>query len=156
MNIDKLIANELKYSYVDIIENSLNKIGLTFTDLKGYLKAGSSKYGNRDSSFKSYFGNDTKISRHVESCSCGHGITEQCYLCPEGSTNIDDILIVGNRCIHKWGYGPLNRGKYIKIKCECCVATVNTTGITRHQETSKCRNRRDTASNISTSAGSEE
>ena len=115
MNIDKTIANELKSSYVYRIENSLNKIGLTFTDLKGYLKVGSSKYGNRDSAFKSYFGNDAKISRHVESCICGHEITEQCYICPEGSENIDDVIIVGNRCIHKWGYDSGNRGKGEKL-----------------------------------------
>ena len=39
MNIDKNFANELKSSYVYRIGNSLNKIGLTFTDLKGYLKS---------------------------------------------------------------------------------------------------------------------
>ena len=156
MNIDKIIANELKSSYVYRIEKSLNQIGLTFTDLKSYLKIGSSNLGRRDAVFKSYFGNDAKMPRHVESCLCGHEITEQCYLCPEGSTNIDDILIVGNRCIHKWGYDPAVRGKGVKIKCGFCGATVNKPGITRHQETLKCRNRKDTASNISTSAGSED
>ena len=63
---------------------------------------------------------------------------------------------MGNRCIHKWGYDPANRGKGVKVECNCCGATVNKTGIKRHQETWKCRNRRDTASNISTSVGSEE
>ena len=125
MNIDKLIAKELKSSYVDRTEKPLNQIGLTFTDLKGYLKVGSSNHCRRDAAFKSYFGNDAKIPSHVESCLCGHEITEQCYLCPEGSKNIDDIIIVGNRCIHKWGHDPAIRGKGVKIKCECCGATVN-------------------------------
>ena len=129
---------------------------MTFTDLKGCLKAGSSNLGRRDAAFKSYFGEYVKLPRHAESCLCGHGITEQCYLCPEGSKHIDDILTVGNRCIHKWGYDPANRGKGVKVKCECCGATVNKAGIKRHQETLTCRNRRDTASNISTNAGSEE
>ena len=155
MNIDKLIAHELKYSYVTRIEQSLNQIGLIFIDLKGYLKVGSSNHGRRDAAFKSYFGNDANIPSHVESCLCGHEITGQCYICAEGSKNIDDILIVGNRCTHKWGYDPAIRGKGVKIKCECCGATVNKAGIKRHQETLTCRNRRDTASNISTSAGSE-
>ena len=105
--------------------------------------------------FKSYFGIDAKIPRPKERCICGHEIKEQCYLCPEGSKNIDDIIIVGNRCIHKCGYDPAVRGKGERIKCECCGATVNKSGIKRHQQTLKCRNRRDTASNISTSAGSE-
>ena len=63
---------------------------------------------------------------------------------------------MGNRCIHKSGYDPANRGQGAKVKFNCCGATLNKTGIQRHQETSKCRNRRDTASNISTSAGSED
>ena len=85
MNIDKIIANELNYNYVYRIEKPLNQLGLTFTDLKGYLKVGSSNLGRGDAAFKSYFGNDAKIPRHAESCLCGHEITEQCYLCPEGS-----------------------------------------------------------------------
>ena len=47
MNIDKLIANEFKYSYVNRNGKSLNQIGLTFTDLKGYLKVGSSNHGRK-------------------------------------------------------------------------------------------------------------
>ena len=155
MNIDKLIANEFKYSYVNRIGQSLNQIGLTFTDLKGYLKVGSSNHGRRDAVFKSYFGEYAQLPSRVERCLCGHEITEQCYICPEGSINIDDILIVGNRCIHKWGYDPAIRGKGVKVKCECCGAIVNKAGIKRHQETLTCRNARDTASSISTSAGSE-
>ena len=38
MSIDKIIANELNYSYVSRIEKPLNQLGLIFTDLKGYLK----------------------------------------------------------------------------------------------------------------------
>ena len=156
MNIDKIIANEVKSSYVYRIENSHNKIGLTVTDLKGYLKVGSTNLGRRDAAFKSYFGEYAKLPRHAESCICGHEITEQCYICPEGSKDIDDVVIVGNRCIHKWGYEPAIRGKGEKVKCECCGVTVNKSGIKRHQETLKCRSRRDTASNISTSVGSDE
>ena len=156
MNIEHIIANELKSSYVYRIENYLNKIGLTFTDLKGYLKVGSSNLGRGDAAFKSHFGEYAKLPRHAESCICGHEITEQCYLCPEGSNNIDDVIIVGNRCIHKGGYEPAIRGKGEKVKCEWCGVTVNKSGIKRHQETLKCRSRRDTASNISTSDGSDE
>ena len=52
MNIDKIISNELNSSYVYRIEKSLNQIGLTFTDLKGYLKVGSSNLGRRDAAFR--------------------------------------------------------------------------------------------------------
>ena len=133
MNIDKLIANELKSGYVYRIEQSLNQLGLTFTDLKGYLKVGSSNLGRRDAAFKSSFGKYAQLPRYAASCSCGHEIAEQCYLCPEGSKTIDDIIIWGNSCIHKWGYDPAIRGKGVKVKCECCGATVNKAGINRHQ-----------------------
>ena len=129
---------------------------MTFTDLANCLKVGSSKFGNADSGFKSYFGNDAKIPIHTNKCLCGHEITQQCYLCPEGSKYIDDIIIVGNQCINRWGYDPAIRGKGDKVKCECCGVTVNKSGIKRHQETLNCRNRRDTASNASTSGGSGE
>ena len=46
--------------------------------------------------------------------------------------NIDDIVIVGNHCINKWGYDPAIRGKGVKVKYECCGATVNKSGIRRH------------------------
>ena len=129
---------------------------MTFSDLKNYIRVGKSNHGRRDAAFKSYFGEYAQIPRPVENCICGHEITEQCYLCPEGSKHIEDVIIVGNRCIHKWGYDPAVRGKGAKVKCNCCGATVNKTGINKHQETLQCRNRRDTASNISTSAGSED
>ena len=157
MNIDKIIADELKSYYVYRIEKSLNQIGLTFTDLKSYLKVGSSKYGIKGNKvFTNYFGKDANIPLPVENCICGHEIREQCYLCPEGFINFIDVIIVGNRCIQKWGYDRANRGKGEKKKCECCGSTVNKTVIKRHQQTLKCRNRRDTASNVSTRAGSEE
>ena len=128
MNIEHIIANELKSSYVYRIENYLNKIGLTFTDLKGYLKVGSSNHGRRDAAFKSYFGEYAQIPRPVENCICGHEITEQCYLCPEGSKNIDDVIIVGNRCIHKWGYDASIRGNGKKLTCEFCGSALNKSG----------------------------
>ena len=156
MNIDKIIADELKTIYLNKIEKALKLIGLTFSDLKKYVRVGRSKSGIcGDNAFKSYFGNDAKIPRPVDRCLCGHEITEQCYLCPEGSKNVDDIIIVGNSCIHHWGYFPAVRGNGEKIKCEFCGATVNKSGIKRHQETLKCRSRRDTASNISTSCSFE-
>ena len=155
MGIDKIIADESRSIYLNKVEKALNILGLTFSDLNNYIRIGTSNHGRRDTAFKSYFGEYAKFPRHAESCICGHEMTGQCYLCPEGSNNIDDILIVGNRCINKWGYDPAIRGKGVKVKCECCGATVNKAGIKRHQETLQCRNRRDTASNISTSAGSE-
>ena len=108
---------------------------MTFTDLNDYLKVGSSKFGKADSGFKRYFGNDAQLPIHKQACLCGHEITQQCYLCPEGSKHIDDVIIVCNQCISRWGYNPAIRGKGDKVKCECCGVTVNTSGIKRHQET---------------------
>ena len=156
MNIDKIIAKEITYNYLDRVEAALNEKGLTFSDLKSYKRVGSSQLGEADASFKSIFGNDTKIPNYKPTCLCGHRITQQCYLCPEGSNSPDDILILGNHCIKKWGYEAAIRGKGVKVKCECCGATVNKSGIKRHQKTQKCRNSRDTASNVSTSVGSDE
>ena len=53
---------------------------------------------------------------------------EQIHSSPEGSKDIDDVIIVGDRCIHKWGYDPAVRGKGVKVKCNCCGATVNKSG----------------------------
>ena len=157
MNIDKIIANELRSIYLKKVETALKRTGLTFSDLKNYVRVGRSKSGiSGDSAFKNHFGNDAKIPRPKERCLCGHEITEQCYLCPEGSKNIDDITIVGKSCIHQWGYNPAVRSNGEKIKCEFCLATVNKSVTNRHQETLKCRSRRDTASNISTCVGQED
>ena len=92
MNIDKIIAKELKYRCLDRVETALKERGLTFTDLKNCAKVGSSKFGKSGSGFKSHFGNDAKIPVHQKKFLCGHEIIQQCYLCPEGSTNIDDII----------------------------------------------------------------
>ena len=157
MSIDKMIAKELQYRFAYRVETALKERGLTFTDLNNCAKVGSSKFGKSDSGFKNYFGDGAKIPIHQQKCLCGHEITQQCYLWPEGSTNIDDIITVGNKCLNEWGCDPAIRGKGVKVKCKCCGVTVNKTGIQkRHQETLKCRNRRDTASNISTSVGSDE
>ena len=116
MNIDKIIADELRSSYLNTVENALKELGLTFSDLKTYIRVGRSKSGiSGDSAFKNYFGNDAKIPRPKEICLCGHEIMEQCYLCPEGSKNIDDIITVGNRCIHQWGYDRAVRGNGEKV-----------------------------------------
>ena len=53
---------------------------------------------------------------------CGHRIKQQCYLCPEGSTNIEYMIVLGNYCLTKWGYEAAIRGKGVKDKCEYCEA----------------------------------
>ena len=61
MNIDSIIANELRYSYVNKVENSLKELGLTFNDFKKYVRVGRSNSGiSGDSVYKSYFGNGAK------------------------------------------------------------------------------------------------
>ena len=155
MNIESIIADELKTSYANRVEISLNNRGLTFTDLKNYIRVGSSTYGITDAAFDSYFGDDADIPTRKHHCICGHEIIEQCYLCPEGSKNIDDVIVVGNKCIQKWGYHAAVRGNGTKFTCELCGSTLNKSGKKRHQQTNKCRSRRDTASDISTSASFE-
>ena len=63
---------------------------------------------------------------------------------------------MGNKCIRKWGYNPAVRGNGTKFTCEFCGSTLNKSGKKRHQQTNICRSRRDTASDISTSVGSED
>ena len=46
--------------------------------------------------------------------------------------------------------------KQLTILCECCNKVVNRSNLSTHQETLKCRNSRNTASNISTSVGSDD
>ena len=53
---------------------------------------------------------------------------------------------MGNSCIHQCGYDRAVIGNGEKVKYSFCGATVNKTGIKRHQQTIKCRSRRDTAS----------
>ena len=54
MNIDRIIADESTSSYANRVERSLNNVGLTFIDLKNYIRVGSSNHGITDAAFKSY------------------------------------------------------------------------------------------------------
>ena len=45
MNIDKILPKERQYNYLDTVEASLKDKGLTFLDLKNYIRCGSSKHG---------------------------------------------------------------------------------------------------------------
>ena len=52
MDIDRIIADESKSSYVNRVERSLNNRGLTFIDLKNYIRVGSSIHGITDAALK--------------------------------------------------------------------------------------------------------
>ena len=156
MNIDKIISKELHYNYLERVEASLHRKGLSFQDLRTFKRAGHFKDGRLDPLLKYMFRNETGRSKNETHCLCGHRILQQCYLCPEGSTNIDEIIVLGNHCITKWGYEAAIRGTGVKVNCEYCNSTVNKTGLRRHHKTNKCRNNRDTSSSISTSVGSDE
>ena len=140
MNIDKIIQNITQYNYLDRVEESLSALNLTFTDLKHYRRSGSSRHGIPDPIFKQTFGSDAKLPEIKRVCLCGHSIVEQCYLCPKDSNNPDDIIVLGNHCIKKWGFTPAIRGKGKKVECDVCGAVVNKAGITRHKKTTKCKN----------------
>ena len=146
MNIDKIQSKEKQSDYLDHVEGQLNSIGLTFHDLKQYKRSGRSKHGKLDTVFKDIFGSDAKQPDFKIYCLCGHRIVEQCYLCPADSNNPDDILVLGNHCIDKWGFTPAIRGKGKKIDCELCGAILNTSGLRRHHKTSKCKSKSDTSS----------
>ena len=91
----------MQYYYSDRAEQSLNLKGLTFSDLEYFQKAGTYEYDGLDPTFKHKFGYNTKLTRIQYHCLCGHSIKQQCYICPEGSNNVGDIIIVGNRCINR-------------------------------------------------------
>ena len=40
MNIDNIIANETQSCYLNKVENALKILGLTFSDLKNYIRVG--------------------------------------------------------------------------------------------------------------------
>ena len=40
MNIDKIIADELRSNYLNKVEKALKILGLTFSDLKNYIRVG--------------------------------------------------------------------------------------------------------------------
>ena len=114
--------------------------GLTFSGLNNYDKVGSSDVERPDFAFLTRFGKDAKLPIFQSNCLCGHEIRQQCYACPNNSTNTDDIITFGKRCIGKCGYVPAIRGIGVKVKCECCGSTVNKSGLKRHQQTQTCRN----------------
>jgi hypothetical protein len=74
--------------------------------------------------------------RHV--CLCGHFIMEQCYLCPENSKDVNDIIVVGNHCIDTWGFKRAKWGKGKKVECDVCGCTVNRSGLARHKKRPCC------------------
>ena len=137
MNIDKIISKEIPCNLLNNIEASLNKQGLTFSDLNNYDKVGSSDFDRPDFAFLTRFWKDAKLPTFQSNCLCGHEIRPQCYVCPNISTNTDDILTFGNRCIGKCGYAPAIRGIGVKVKCECCGSPVNKTGLKRHKQNTK-------------------
>ena len=142
MNIDKILNQKIKYNYLDKVESALKAKSLTFKDLKCYERCGRSKNGLKpDTIFKNKFGENVKPPDFKYNCLCGHSIVEQCYLCPEGSNNINDVITLGNHCINKWGFNPAIRGKIEnKVKCDLCGSLVNKKGFARHKKTQKCKN----------------
>ena len=142
MNIDKILNQEIKYNYLDKVEDGLKAKGLTFKDLKKYERCGRSWAGMKPNTiFKNKFGENAKTPDYKPTCLCGHRILEQCYLCPEGSNDINDVITLGNHCIKKWGFEPALRGKLEnKIECDFCGCLVDRKGIARHKKRPKCIN----------------
>ena len=140
MNIDKILSRELKYKYLNNVKESLNELNLSFEDLNNYVRCGRVKTEGEgpDSAFKDRFG-DVKPPEHTSSCLCGHFIMEQCYLCPRDSHNVKDIVIVGNKCIERWGFKRAIWGKGEKIECDICGSIVNKSGISTHKKRNKCK-----------------
>ena len=138
MNIDKILRRELKYKYLENVENGLNEYGLTFTDLNNYVRCGRiPAHCKPDKVFVDKFG-DVKPPEYRHVCLCGHFIMEQCYLCPENSKDVNDIIAVGNHCIDTWGFKRAKWGKGKKVECDVCGCTVNNSGLARHKKRPCC------------------
>ena len=140
MNIDKILSKERQYNYLDRVEAHLQSKGLTFKDLKNYIRCGSSINGVGTKVLIDKYGKDVKLPEIQTSCMCGHRIVEQCYLCPIGNQDLTHALVVGNHCIRTWGIKPALRGKGLKVECEVCGSMVNKSGLARHQKQPKCKN----------------
>ena len=140
MNIDKILSKERQYNYLDRVENALSNKGLSFHDLKSYIRCGSSTDGVPSKVLIDKFGKDVKLPEPQLTCLCGHRIVEQCYLCPIDNQALNPALIVGNHCIKKWGIKPTMRGKGLKVECDVCGSMVNKSGLARHQKRPKCKN----------------
>ena len=140
MNIDKIIRRELQYKYLKSVQENLCDYNLTFKELNTYVRCGrtKSKESKPDKVFVDRFG-DVKPPTYRGQCLCGHFIMEQCYLCPENSTSVSDIVIVGNVCIESWGFQRAKWGKCEKVECKLCGLEVSKTGIARHQKRPICK-----------------
>ena len=139
MNIDKIITDDKYKNYLDRIQGSLSGHNLTLTDIKNYRRCGRShKNGDPkpDTIFCSNFGKNTKIPEVQLHCLCGHRIMEQCYLCPIDSKDVNDVIVVGNHCIKRWGLPNAIRGDpKKKIECTVCKCMIDKKNIKRHCNT---------------------
>ena len=64
-------------------------------------------------------------------------------LCPTDFNNLDDIIVVGNHCIKRFGFSKaINGDVNKKIQCELCGASVCKNGIARHKKRQCCINNR--------------
>ena len=139
MNIDKILSKERQYNYLDRVEDSLSSKGLTFSDLKNYIRCGSSTHGVPTKVLVDKFGKDVQLPENQAACLCGHRIVEQCYLCPKDNQDLNQAIVVGNHCIKKWGIRPTMRGKGSNVECDICGSMVNKSGLARHQKRPKCQ-----------------
>ena len=145
MNIQQIINREIKYNYLDRVQSSLNAYDITLADLKTYERVGRSNHGVPDTIYATRFGKKAGIPKHQHSCLCGHAIVEQCYLCPSGSNDVDDIIVLGNQCIKTFGFHKaVNGDASQKIQCDLCGASVHKKGIARHKKRPCCIKNRKT------------
>ena len=143
MNIQKIVSGQIRYNYLDRVKASLSARNLTFNDLKTHERVGRSNHNVPDTIYMKKFGKTAKLPEHQNVCLCGHAIVEQCYLCPTGSNNVDDIIVVGNHCIKRFGFSnAVNGDASKKIQCDLCGALVCKKGIARHKRTPRCINNR--------------
>jgi hypothetical protein len=126
--------------YNDRILNTLRCLQISEEEFNKYERCGRMEQGMEPNKiFKSIYGDDATPPDITSECICEHIIKEQCYLRPKGSTNISDIVIVGNSCINRYGYQKAVWGKGEKIQCEICDATVGKKSYKRHQQTATCK-----------------
>ena len=106
MNIQNILRREQQYNCLDRVQGSLSGFGLALSDIQEYRRAGSAKGHVPSATFMQNFGKDAKLPEHQDYCLWGHYIKMQCYLCPPESNNVDNIIVVGNHCIRRFGFKP--------------------------------------------------
>ena len=131
------IANKcFTWKSVTTVQDNLTdfypQLNITVTDLNEYTQCGYSYEGSpgtQDNYFKAVFGSRPHPPKK-EQCICGQPIKVQCYVWPKKDMRYENIIVVGNECIDKFGDGFV-RGKRVRsvsldTKIETLICAMDT------------------------------